>query len=89
MILYSGHEEEDAHHTEGVAPIVSHEAHDALINWEAAGPRITYASFKQRKKTSSSTSFSATHPQTTRIWKQKRTSTTNCRHCVTNGRRRT
>ena len=50
IILYSGHEEEDAHHTEGVALILSHEAQNALINWEAAGPRIIYASFKTKKE---------------------------------------
>ena len=83
IILYSGHEEEDAHHTEGVAFMLSHEAQNALNSWEAAGPRIIYASFKT-KKTSSSTSFSATHPQTTRMRKQRRTFTTNCKHCVTN-----
>ena len=49
MILYSGHEEEDAHHTE----------------WKIK-------------------SSSATHPQTTRMRKQRRTFTTNCKHCVTN-----
>ena len=31
-ILYSGHEEEDAHHTEGVAFMLSHEAQNALIS---------------------------------------------------------
>ena len=50
MILYSGHEEEDAHHTEGVAFMLSHEAQNALISWEAAGPRIIYASFKTKKE---------------------------------------
>ena len=50
MILYSGHEEEDAHHTEGVALMLSHEAQNALINWEAAGPRIIYASNKTKKE---------------------------------------
>ena len=50
MILYSGHEQKDAQHTEGVALMLSHEAHNALINWEAAGPRIIYASFKTKKE---------------------------------------
>ena len=50
MILYSGHEEEDAYHTEGVAFMLSHEAQNALINWEAAGPRIICASFKTKKE---------------------------------------
>ncbi|KAK2155905.1 hypothetical protein NP493_2029g00005 [Ridgeia piscesae] len=50
MILYSGHEEEDAHHTDCVAFMLSHEAQNALISWEAAGPRIIYASFKTKKE---------------------------------------
>ena len=50
IILYSGHKEEDAHHTEGVAFMLSHEAQHALISWEAAGPRIIYASFKTKKE---------------------------------------
>ena len=50
MILYSGHDEENAHHTEGEALMLSHEAHNALINGEAAGPRIIYASFKTKKE---------------------------------------
>ncbi|KAK2140142.1 hypothetical protein NP493_5959g00011 [Ridgeia piscesae] len=35
MILYSGHEEEDTHHTEGVVFMLSHDAQNALISWEA------------------------------------------------------
>ena len=50
IILYSGHEEEDAQHTEGVALTLSHEAQNALINWEAAGPMIIYASFETKKE---------------------------------------
>ena len=50
IILYSGHEEEDAHHTEGVAFMLPHDAQNALISWEAAGPRIIYASFKTKKE---------------------------------------
>ena len=50
ITLYSGHEEEDAHHTEGVALMLSQQAHNALISWEAAGPWIIYASFKTKKE---------------------------------------
>ena len=50
MILYSGLEEEDAHHTEGVALILSYEAQNTLNSWEAAGPRIIYALFKTKKE---------------------------------------
>ena len=48
--LNTGHEKEDAHHREGVAFMLSHEAQNALISWEAAGPRIIYASFKTKKE---------------------------------------
>ena len=85
MILYSGHEEEDAHHTEGVALMLLQKTQHALISWEAAGPRIIYASLKR----SSSTLFIVTHPQSTRTEKQKRSFTTNFRYCVTNWRGRT
>ena len=33
-----------------MAFILSHEAHNALINWEAAEPRIIYALFKTKKE---------------------------------------
>ena len=41
MILYTGHDEEDAHHTEGVAFMLTEEAQSALISWEAVGSRCT------------------------------------------------
>ena len=47
-MLYSGHEEENAPHTDGVALMLSHRAYNALIGWEALGPRMTHASFKTR-----------------------------------------
>ena len=47
-MLYSGHEEENAPHTEGVAPMLSHQAYKALIGWEALEPRMMHASFKIR-----------------------------------------
>ena len=47
-VLYSGHEEENAPHTEGVALMLSHQAYNALIGWEALGPRMMHASFKTR-----------------------------------------
>ena len=61
IMMYSEHEEEDAHHTEGVALMLSHEAQKALISCEGSSMRLS----KQRKKPSSSASFSATHTQTT------------------------
>lgn len=37
LLLYSGHEEENAAHTEGVAIMLSRTARKALIGWEAHG----------------------------------------------------
>ena len=45
-ILYSGHEDENAPHTEGVALMISQTAQKALIGWEPHGPRIISATFK-------------------------------------------
>ena len=45
-VLFSGHEEEDAPHREGVALMLSKKAQKALIGWEAHGPRIMTASFR-------------------------------------------
>lgn len=50
MLLYSGHEEDDASHTEGVALMLSRSAQRALIGWEAHGPRIITASFRTKKQ---------------------------------------
>ena len=47
-MLYSGHEEENAPHTEGMALMLSHQTYNALIGWEALGPRVMDASFKTR-----------------------------------------
>ena len=47
-VLYSGHEEENAPHTEGVTLMLSHQAYNALIGWEALGPRMMHASVKTR-----------------------------------------
>ncbi|KAK4471060.1 hypothetical protein MN116_000571 [Schistosoma mekongi] len=49
-LLYSGHEEENAPHTQGVALMLSKEARNALVGWEPNGPRIIKASFKTMKK---------------------------------------
>ena len=48
LILYSGHEEEDAPHSEGVGLLLRKEAQKALIRWEARGLRIITACFKKR-----------------------------------------
>ena len=50
MILYSGHEEEDAPHSQGVALMLSSAAQRALIGWQAHGPRLITASFRTKKR---------------------------------------
>ena len=47
-MLYSGHEEEDTPHAEGMVLMLLHQAYNALIGWEAFGPRMMHASFKTR-----------------------------------------
>ena len=49
-LLYSGHEEEDAPHTEGVALMLSKHAQKSFIGWQPHGPRIMEASFKTKQK---------------------------------------
>ncbi|VDO60364.1 unnamed protein product [Schistosoma margrebowiei] len=48
LLLYSGHEEENAAHTQGVALMMSKQAQNALTGWESHGPSIIKASFKKR-----------------------------------------
>ncbi|VDO49247.1 unnamed protein product [Schistosoma margrebowiei] len=50
MLLHSGHEEENAPHTHGVALMLSKVARNALVGWEAHGSRIIKASFKTKKE---------------------------------------
>ncbi|CAH8514717.1 unnamed protein product [Schistosoma haematobium] len=50
MLLYSGHEEDNAPHTQGVAPMLSKVARNALVGWESHGSRIIKASFKTKKE---------------------------------------
>ena len=50
LLLYSGHEDDKAAHTEGVAIMLSRKAQQALIGWEAHGPRMITASFRTKKK---------------------------------------
>lgn len=45
-LLYSGREEEDAPHMEGVALMLAKQAQKALIEWEPLGPRMIRATFK-------------------------------------------
>lgn len=50
MIVYLGHKEDNAPHTQGVALMLSRTAQKALIGWEAHGPRIITASFRTKQK---------------------------------------
>ena len=49
-MLYSGHEENSAPRTEGVALLLTEEAQKALIGWETRGPRFITASFRTVRK---------------------------------------
>ncbi|XP_071145287.1 craniofacial development protein 2-like [Mytilus edulis] len=50
MIIYSGHMEENAQHSEGVAIMLSKEAQKTLIGWEPISARIIIAKFKTTNK---------------------------------------
>ncbi|VDP21245.1 unnamed protein product [Schistosoma margrebowiei] len=50
MLLCSGHEENNAPHTQGVALMLSKVARNALVGWESHGSRIIKASFKTKKE---------------------------------------
>ncbi|VDO77861.1 unnamed protein product, partial [Schistosoma margrebowiei] len=50
MLLYSGHENENAPHTQGFALMLSKVAQNALVGWESHGSRIIKASFKTKKE---------------------------------------
>ena len=45
-VLYSGHEEQNAPHTQGVAIMISKEAQRALISWEPINSRLISANFR-------------------------------------------
>ncbi|VDP83695.1 unnamed protein product [Schistosoma mattheei] len=50
LLLYSGHEGENATHTQGVELMLSKQAQNALIGWESHEPRTIKASFKTKKE---------------------------------------
>ncbi|VDP29154.1 unnamed protein product [Schistosoma mattheei] len=50
LLLYSGHEDENAPHTQGVVLMLSLQAQNALKGWDSHGPRIITASFKTKKR---------------------------------------
>ncbi|VDP54454.1 unnamed protein product [Schistosoma curassoni] len=49
MLLYSGHEQENASHTKGVALMPSKQARNAFVEWKSHGSRIIKASFETKK----------------------------------------
>ncbi|VDP49123.1 unnamed protein product [Schistosoma margrebowiei] len=49
FLLYSGHKEVNAPHTQGVALMLSREEQKALIGWESHGFKIIKESFKTKK----------------------------------------
>ena len=49
LLLFSGHEQEDAPHTQGVAMMLSRTAQRALIGWEGYGSRNITASFRTKE----------------------------------------
>ena len=50
QLIYSGHTEDGAPNTEGVAFMLSSLAQQALVGWEPVSPRIVCAQFLTRKK---------------------------------------
>jgi len=50
LLLYSGHEQADASHTEGVGFLLSRQAQNSLTGWEAHGPRMIRAAFTTTDK---------------------------------------
>ncbi|VDP52947.1 unnamed protein product [Schistosoma margrebowiei] len=50
MLLYSGHKEENASHTQGVALMLYKETRNALMLWESHRSSIIKASFKTTKE---------------------------------------
>ena len=50
LLLFSGHEQEKAPHTQGVALMLSRTAQRALIGWEGHGPRIITATFRTNER---------------------------------------
>ena len=50
VLLFSGHEEDNAPRTQGVALVLSKTAQRALTGWETHGPRILKAAFQTKKR---------------------------------------
>ncbi|VDO90982.1 unnamed protein product [Schistosoma margrebowiei] len=49
LLLYSGHEEENAPHTQGVALMLSKQAQNAFTGWGSHEPRIVKAPLKTKE----------------------------------------
>lgn len=49
-IIYSGHEDEGTHHTEGVAIMMEKDARKALTAWKNISSRLISASFKTKNR---------------------------------------
>ncbi|KAJ3609526.1 hypothetical protein NHX12_024047 [Muraenolepis orangiensis] len=49
-VIYSGHEEDGANHTEGVAIMMTKETRKALIAWEPISSRLITASFRTNNR---------------------------------------
>ena len=50
LLLFSGHGQENAPHTQGVALMLSRTTQRALIGWEGHGPRIITATFRTNER---------------------------------------
>lgn len=50
LILFSGHEEDNAPHSQGVALMLSKRAQRSLIGWQALGPRMLISKFRTKKR---------------------------------------
>ena len=50
LLLFSGHEEDNAPHTQGVTLILPKTSQRVLIRWEAHRPRILKATFQAKRR---------------------------------------
>ena len=80
QLLYSGHIEEGAPHTEGVAQTLAPEAHAALIGWEPVNSRIITAKFTTKKK-DIKLNITQCYAPTNDAEEEKITSTDNYKQC--------
>ena len=78
LLLYSGHEDVDSPHTQGVALMLSKAAQKALIGWAMHGPRIIAASFQTKVRRISMNVIQCYARQTTAKMKLRISSTIDC-----------